>query len=409
MGGSTTAPAIRFAGFTDAWEQRKLGDVGHTKSGIGFPESEQGGQSGTPFFKVSDMNTPGNELEMHSSNNYVTQDQISRRGWTPVSATPAMLFAKVGAAVMLNRKRLIKGPFLMDNNTMAYSFDPSVWDTGFGVSLFDTLDLTSLVQVGALPSYNGTDVENLDLRLPNSRDEQRSVGQFFASIDHLITLHQREYDKTASIKKALLEKMFPKDGEDSPEVRFAGFTDAWEQRKLGELVDESDNKVQGGEYPIATSSRQGIFLQAEYFDGARSRINETLTFHLVPQGYVTYRHMSDDSTFHFNQNTLSTPVVVSKEYPVFTSRTDSDTRFVTYHLNNSPSFAAFAHMQKSGGTRVRLYFKVLEEYELLAPSHGEQQAIGALFTKLDHLITLHQRELEKLRNVKKALLEKMFV
>ncbi len=193
-----------------------------------------------------------------------------------------------------------------------------------------------------------------------------------------------------------------------PAIRFAGFAEPWEQRKLETLLIEYDNKLQGGGHPIATSSRQGLFLQSEYFDGARSGINESLTFHLVPEGYVTFRHMSDDSTFHFNQNTFETPVLVSKEYPVFTSNDYSDTKFILYHLNYSPHFTTFSHMQKLGGTRVRLYYKILKEYKLKAPSVDEQKKIGAFFNTIENLITLHQRKCEKLVSVKKSMLEKMF-
>ncbi len=174
---------------TNAWEQYRLGDLGKTQSGVGFPENEQGGNEGIPFFKVSDMNSPGNENEMVFSNNYVTSDQINRKGWRPVEPIPAMFFAKVGAAVMLNRKRLVNKPFLLDNNTMAYTFD-STWDVRFGKVLFDTIFLPDLVQVGALPSYNGTDVESIEKYIP-IKLEQAKIGALFDKIDHLITLHQR--------------------------------------------------------------------------------------------------------------------------------------------------------------------------------------------------------------------------
>ena len=252
-------------------------------------------------------------------------------------------------------------------------------------------------------------ISDYSFSAPTSKEEQEKIGMFFKQFDETITLHQRKLNHLREEKKSLLQKMFPKNGGKFPELRFPGFTDAWEQRKLDELLIEYDNKVQGGEYPIATSSRQGIFLQAEYFDGARSRIHESLIFHLVPEGYVTYRHMSDDSTFHFNQNTLNTPVLVSKEYPVFTSNEDGDINFILSHLNNSPSFAEFSHMQKSGGTRVRLYYKVLKEYKLLAPSSDEQKKLGEFFKNLDHLITLHQRKLQHLQDRKKVLLQQMFV
>ena len=203
-----SVPEIRFAGFTDPWEQRKLGELGFAQSGIGFPDAEQGGAEGTPFFKVSDMNTPGNEYELAASKNYVTAEQIARMGWHPLNQVPAIFFAKVGAAVMLNRKRLVNEPFLLDNNTMAFSMDSSLLDTQFGQSLFERLDLTSLIQVGALPSFNSSDVESISVSLPSTMDEQRQIGQYLCNLNTLITLHQRKLELLRNIKKSLLDKMF---------------------------------------------------------------------------------------------------------------------------------------------------------------------------------------------------------
>lgn len=203
-----TEPEIRFEGFTDPWEQRKLGELGFAQSGIGFPDAEQGGTEGTPFFKVSDMNTPGNEYELVASNNYVTAEQIARMGWRPISQVPAIFFAKVGAAVMLNRKRLVNEPFLLDNNTMAFSMDSSLLDTQFGRSLFERLDLTSLIQVGALPSFNSSDVESIFVSLPSTMNEQRQIGQYLCDLNTLITLHQRKLVLLKNMKKSLLDKMF---------------------------------------------------------------------------------------------------------------------------------------------------------------------------------------------------------
>ena len=200
-------PEIRFKGFTDPWEQRKLGDIGKARSGVGFPDAEQGGVTGIPFFKVSDMNLDGNENEMTVANNYVTAEQIAVHRWSPITELPAIFFAKVGAAVMLNRKRLCRFPFLLDNNTMAYSLGSTKWDADFAKALFGTVDLTSLVQVGALPSYNAGDVESMEIYLP-SLLEQEQIGGFFKQLDTLITLHQRELEKLQNIKKSMLEKMF---------------------------------------------------------------------------------------------------------------------------------------------------------------------------------------------------------
>lgn len=197
-------PEKRFPGFTDDWEQRKLGDIGKARSGVGFPDAEQGGVTGIPFFKVSDMNLDGNESEMTVANNYVTAEQIAVHRWSPITELPAIFFAKVGAAVMLNRKRLCRFPFLLDNNTMAYSLSSTKWDAAFAKALFGTVDLTSLVQVGALPSYNAGDVESMEIYLP-SLLEQEQIGGFFKQLDHLITLHQRKLDEMKKQKKALMQ------------------------------------------------------------------------------------------------------------------------------------------------------------------------------------------------------------
>ena len=207
MENNKTIPKIRFTGFTDAWEQRRLGEVGKCQSGIGFPDCEQGGKVGVPFYKVSDMNNSGNEYEMVTANNYVSDEQIARKNWKPIDDVPAVIFAKVGAAIMLNRKRLCRFPFLLDNNTMAYKFDKS-WDIDFGRTMFEKLDLTTLVQVGALPSYNASDVERMMIAVPKDLAEQYEIGVFFRTIDHLITLHQRELNSLKNMKKSLLQQMF---------------------------------------------------------------------------------------------------------------------------------------------------------------------------------------------------------
>ena len=160
-----------------------------------------------PFFKVSDMNSDGNENEMTVANNYVTAEQIAAHRWSPIEELPAIFFAKVGAAVMLNRKRLCRFPFLLDNNTMAYSLSSTEWDADFAKALFETIDLTSLVQVGALPSYNAGDVEAMAISMP-SLSEQGQIGEFFKQLDHLITLHQRKpFAKSSNLILTLIASL----------------------------------------------------------------------------------------------------------------------------------------------------------------------------------------------------------
>ncbi len=137
------------------------------------------------------MNNCGNEQEMTCANSYVTGEQIIRKNWKPIMEVPAVIFAKVGAAIMLNCKRLCRAPFLLDNNTMAYKFGEK-WDTNFGKTLFEKIDLTELIQGGALPSYNATDVENIDIKIPTDMNEQDKIAHYFAHLPHLIILHQRK-------------------------------------------------------------------------------------------------------------------------------------------------------------------------------------------------------------------------
>ena len=400
-------PTIRFKGYQDDWEQRKLGDIGKARSGVGFPDAEQGGVTGIPFFKVSDMNLDGNENEMTVANNYVTAEQIAVHRWSPITELPAIFFAKVGAAVMLNRKRLCRFPFLLDNNTMAYSLSSTKWDADFAKALFGTVDLTSLVQVGALPSYNARDVESMEIYLP-SLLEQEQIGGFFKQLDTLITLHQRKCDETKRLKKYMLQKMFPQNGEKVPEIRFSGFTDDWEQRKLGDVVEDYVEKTTvEDQYPVLTSSqRKGIVLQDDFFAGDRVNQNGNIGYFIIPRGYFAFRSRSDNDVFVFNRNDAVDMGIISYFYPVFKPRgVDSDflLRRLNYGLEDQ------IKINSEGTGQHVLSLKKFKNMIGLFPSYEEQKKIGSYFSQIDHLITLHQQELENLQNIKKFMLGKMFV
>jgi len=415
MAENTKKPAIRFAGFSEAWEQRKLGDIGKCQSGIGFPDAEQGGKIGIPFYKVSDMNNYGNEQEMTCANNYVTDEQIIRKNWKPIMEVPAVIFAKVGAAIMLNRKRLCHFPFLLDNNTMAYKFGEK-WDTNFGKTLFEKIDLTELVQVGALPSYNATDVENIDIKIPTDMNEQRVLGQYFSNLDNLITLHQRKYEKLSNVKKSMLEKMFPKNGSNVPEIRFKGFTEAWEQCKLGEVgttytglsgktkedfghgngkfvtymnvfsnavgfldmteaveIDDSQNKVLFGDVLFTTSSEtpEEVGMSSVWLGNAENTYLNSFCF--------GYRPMVEFNPY----------------YLAYMLRSSSMRKNITFLAQ--------------GISRYNISKNKMMDIEMPIPNIEEQKQIGSYFRSLDNLITLHQLKLEKLKNIKKSMLKKMFV
>ncbi|CAK1715758.1 restriction endonuclease subunit S [Photobacterium sp. ZSDE20] len=197
-----TVPEIRFKGFRGEWEEKELGEIGSFASGVGFSESEQSGRSGIPFFKVSDMNLIGNDCYMVTANNYVNEEQISRLNYTLIRES-SILFAKVGAAIFLERKRIAKD-FLMDNNMMAFS---PTQDLTFMKQWFDSISLAKYTQVGALPSFKASDLGKIKLKIPK-REEQTSIGNYFQKLDTLINQHQQQLTKLNNIKQACLSKMF---------------------------------------------------------------------------------------------------------------------------------------------------------------------------------------------------------
>ena len=415
-------PRIRFKGFTDDWEQRKLGDVGKCQSGIGFPDAEQGGKSGTPFYKVSDMNNYGNEQEMTCANNYVTDEQIIRKNWKPITEVPAVIFAKVGAAIMLNRKRLCRFPFLLDNNTMAYKFGEK-WDTNFGKTLFEKIDLTELVQVGALPSFNATDVENIDIKMPTDMNEQRVIGQYFANLDHLITLHQRKCDETKKLKKYMLQKMFPKNGEKNPEIRFAGFTDDWEQRKLGEMCSII-TKQTGFDYsatikPSLVTTREPdtySFIQNKDFEGLN--INLDTDFYIPVSVAEKYPKIILDrpSLLISISGRIGNIALYTIEEKAFIGGAvgicklkDVDAgKTAMYELMSLEGQKYFASLIKAS-SHANITVEDIRNIEVLIPRDKmEIIKLNEFIDNLSKLITLHQRKCDNLKLVKKFMLQNMF-
>lgn len=347
-----------------AWEQRKLGELGFAQSGIGFPDTEQGGTEGTPFFKVSDMNMPGNEHELVASNNYVTPEQIARMGWHPINQVPAIFFAKVGAAVMLNRKRLVNKPFLLDNNTMAFSMDSSLLNTQFGQSLFERLDLTSLIQVGALPSYNSSDVESITVSLPSTMDEQRRIGQCLCNINNLITLHQR---------KCQYRGLY-------------GYL-SWEQRKLGDFgsveMCKRIYKEQTSEHGEVPFFKIGTFGSIPDAFISRSLFEEYRALYPYPKPGTLLISAA---------GSIGRIVKYAGEEAYYQ---DSNIVWLEHNEVLDDEFLAAVFDRHDwtaleGSTIKRLYNKDLLDFKLFVPTASEQRKIGSLFQGLNNLITLHQ-------------------
>lgn len=397
-------PNVRFKGFTDAWEQRKLEELS-LRITVGIATSSTNAftndSSGVPLIKNQNIkngkiSTAGlehitrefdekNRTKRVKSNDVIT----ARTGYPGLSAVvPASLDnAQTFTTLItrLNTKLILPEFFVQYIN-----------------SEVGTTQILKMQAGGAQQNVNAGFLKKFKLCFPKYREQEQLV-YFFDELDQTIAHHQKKLENLQQLKKLFLQKIFDQ------EWRFKGFTDPWEQRKLGTMLREHIELVVGSKYPIATSSRQGLFLQNEYFEGKRAEIDENVSFHLVPQNFVTYRHMSDDSIFHFNKNTLGTPVEVSREYPVFTTDNTTNIDFIVQHLNSSPHFLYFSEIQKKGGTRTRLYYKVLSQYKLMIPSHQEQDKIVELLRVIDSVIAHHQKKLNQLKQLKKWLLQNMFV
>ena len=356
------------------WEQRKLGEVGKAQSGVGFPDREQGGKTGVPFYKVSDMNNAGNEHEMCTANNYVSEAQCKKNGWTPITEI-SVVFAKVGAAIMLNRKRLVRISFLLDNNTMAYKFGTE-WNIDFGKTLFERIDLTDLVQIGALPSYNATDVECVEISMPD-KPEQHRIGVFFKQLDNLITLHQRKQNDKFSLFK-------PKN--------YANFlANSWEQREFNSIAKRITEMTDTEDLP-----------RVEYEDivSGQGTLNKDInkkksckTGILFDNGDVLFGKLRP-----YLKNWLFATFMGIAVGDFWVLRANNADGLYIYTLLQIDAFQDIAN-QSTGTKMPRADWSLVSKQRFLTPTVvPEQRKIGEFFKQLDNLITLHQREHRQKKN-----------
>ena len=254
--------------------------------------------------------------------------------------------------------------------------------------------------------------------IPSNISEQAAIGTYFTALDSLITLHQRKFEKLTNVKKSMLEKMFPQNGSSYPEIRFKGFTDPWEQRKLGELVDRVVRKNINNEstLPLTISAQYGLVDQITYFNN-RVASRDVSNYYLVLNGEFAYNKSTSDG-YPFGavkRLDLYEKGVLSTLYIVFAPKKEQqiDSDYLTVFFDTDRWHKGVAERAAEGARNHGLLNISAEDFfdiDLSVPKDiVEQKQIGAFIRQLDHLITLHQRELEKLQNIKKSMLEKMFV
>jgi type I restriction enzyme S subunit len=264
--------------------------------------------------------------------------------------------------------------------------------------------ISTLARGASISNVYNSDLKTLKSNLPEIQ-EQNKVASFTTTVDKKISLLKQKHEQLVQYKKGVMQQLF------NQQLRFKddegqNFPD-WKKQEIGEYLVEYKERVDANtELPVLTSSRKGLVSQRDYYnDSERSNEGE---YGVLPLGYFTYRHMSDDSTFKFNVNKKWEKGAISKEYPVFTTK-GMNSYFLEQHLNNGAAFKRFAIAQKLGGTRTRLYFKSLKKLKLNLPSEREQDKIAIFLESIDKKINLAQQQIEQTQAYKQGLLQQMFV
>lgn len=381
-------PALRFAGFDDDWEQRKFGDCNDLITGYPF-ESEKFTEQGIKL--VRGMNVKRGYLDF--------ADEICMM-WDSSEGLENFLLENNDILIQMDGALIGKSfakikqsqlPALLVQRVTRARTKRTIADSNF---MYQTIQKDFLHYIAmnktetAVPHLSLNDIREFKINVP-SLEEQQRIGRYFEILNHLITLHQRKLDKMKKFKKAMLEKMFPKKDEKIPEVRFVGFTDDWEQRKLGEIV----NVCSGRDYKHLSEGSIPVYGTGGYM----LSVNEALSY-------------SEDAIGIGRKGTIDKPYILKA--PFWTV----DTLFyaVPEKLKNIDFifdiFQKIDWRKKDESTGVpSLSKEAINSTEIVIPKQDEQNRIGIFFHYLDHLITLHQRQLKKLKSIKKSMLEKMFV
>ncbi len=377
-------PSIRFKGFIDPWEQRKWIDTVDISTEMVDPTS--GEFDDMPHIAPGNIESfTGRILDNVKS---VKEEQLisGKFRFRPGDVVYGKINPQLGKYFYASVDGLTSADAYVFNGKNGIS-------QKFLFSLLQTADFfkysVSVSKRSGMPKINRDELNAYSFLAPNA-EEQNKIGDFLLELDHLITLHQRKYDKLQNIKKSMLEKMFPKNGSNVPEIRFSGFTDPWEQRKLGDIITEYKETVDSDcTLPILTSSKtEGVILQEEHF--GRKQQHDITGYNILPRNYCTYRNRSDGVDFTFNINKCCDKGIISKFYPVFSGR-NSDVYFLSLVLNNSEEVVREIAYTCTGTGQKVLSFLDLQKMKVRVPNFDEQKEIAAYFDSLDHLITLHQR------------------
>ncbi|HFU6614554.1 TPA: restriction endonuclease subunit S [Enterococcus faecalis] len=380
-------PELRFKGFTDDWEERKFADFIDVKSGKDYKHLNSG--------PIPVYGTGGYMLSVDRALSDIDAIGIGRKG-------------------TIDKPYLLKAPF-WTVDTLFYAVPKQNIDLQFSLSIFKKINWKKFDESTGVPSLSKTVINSVGASVP-CYEEQQKIGSFFKQLDKTIALHQRKLDLLKEQKKGYLQKMFPKNGAKVPELRFAGFADDWEERKLSDVANHRGGTAiekyfdKDGVYKVISIGSYG--LNSQYVDqNIRAISNEITDGRVVNSGELTM--VLNDKTANGTIIGRSLLVEQDNEY-VINQRTEIispketfDSNFAYTILNGS--FREKVKRIVQGGTQIYVNYSAVSNLSLELPKIEEQQKIGSFFKQLDNTIALHQRKLDLLKEQKKGFLQKMFI
>lgn len=381
-------PKIRFKGYNDDWEQREVQDVADRFDNLRIPVAANLRVPGTtPYYGANGIQDYVDGFTHDGEFVLVAEDGANDLKNYPVKCVNGRVWVNNHAHVLQGKARIA------DNSFLAFAISQS--------------DIESLLVGGGRAKLNAEILMSIEFRLPCLQEQYR-IGEYLSQFDNLITLHQRKLDKLINVKKSMLEKMFPKQGSTVPEVRFSGFTEDWEQRELGELYQKNTEK---NEDLIGYDKTISIATMTYKGEGNGASDNSLRAYKVLRTGDLAFEgHTNKEFRYgRFVANDIGIGIM-SPRFSTLRPKNDMPIIFWKYYIHYEPIMkSVLVNSTKAGTMMNELVISEFMTQPIFIPSYEEQKKIGAYLDQIDQLITLHQRKLEKLKNIKKSMLEKMFI
>lgn len=396
-------PKIRFKGYEEDWEQRKFKNIASRES------TTQTSSSEFPSVEYEDVLSEEGRL---NKNIYLKKSE--KMGI--VFDGSQVLYGKLRPYLHNWLNPDFKGVAVGD----WWVLKPIDTNKDFLYRLIQTQQFDNIANLSSgskMPRADWNLVVGTEFMIPGSNKEQQKIGVYFSSLDHLITLHQRKCEETKKLKKYMLQKMFPQNGKRVPEIRFAGFTDDWEQRKLGDVTElKSASRVHKGEW---TDSGVPFFRSSDVMAAINGTTNEKayISEELYEKLSNASGKLEEGDVLVTGGGSVGNPYIVPNNEPLYTKDADllwikNQGRFYPYFLYEyffSPTFRIYLSSISHVGTIAHYTITQLSETPISLPDIEEQIKVGEYFESLDRLITLHQRKYEELQKIKKFMLQNMFI